>query len=173
MSMSAPTLVNVSVPDEAPPNNVFRVNITVRQGGPDPWGSHGSCPTRNLDVAGRQLPVKLLVDGEKRDERELCLASGNERTFTLSTSIGEPGNHSVTVEAYAVGGNAYLEDRKEEVNDDITSQITIEEGATDPSQPGPFDTIKRIVGDLADELGATTTTVGIGMGLMLLLMVVV
>jgi hypothetical protein len=174
MAMSDPTLVNVSIPDEAPPNNVFRVTITVEQGGPDPWASDGSCPTPNLDISGWKLPVKLLVDGKEVDSRELCLASGNDRTIELSTAIAEPGSHSVTVEAYAVGGNAYdLEPRKEEVNDDIVGQITIEQNASDPSKPGPADTLMRMLGDLADSLGATTTQIGIGMGLMVLLLVVV
>lgn len=174
MAMSAPTLVGVEIPDEAPPNNTFRVSITVKQGGPDPVASDGSCMTKNLDIAGWKLPLKLKVDGEVVDERELCLASGNKRTVTLSTSISSPGNHRVKVEAYAVGGNAYdLSGRKETVNDDVTQQVTVSKQASDPSKPGPLDSIKKMLKTLSDELGATTTTLGAGMGLMVVLLLVV
>lgn len=174
MAMSQPTLVNVSVPDEAPPNNNFRIEATVKQGGPDPWASDGSCTTKKLDVAGWKLPVRLLVDGEQVDEREICLASGNKRTVTLSTSISDPGNHRIKVQAVAVGGNAYdLQPRKEEVNDDITSQITVSQDASDPSKPGPLDSVMKIVQNIASELGSSTTMVGVGAGAMVLLLVVV
>ncbi|WP_158055965.1 hypothetical protein [Halorussus halophilus] len=174
MAMSEPTLVGVDIPDEAPPNNTFRVSVTVKQGGPDPWASDGSCPTKKLDVAGWKLPVELHVDGEEVDSRELCLASGNKRSLTLSTSISDPGNHRVEVKAYAVGGNAYdLKPRRERVNDDVTGQITVEADARDPSKPGPVDSVKKMLDGFADELGATTTTLGAGMLLMVLLLVVV
>lgn len=174
MAMSEPTLPSVDIPDEAPPNNAFQVEITVKQSGPDPVASDGNCTTRNLDIGGWQTPVNLYVDGEKVNSRELCLAPDNKRTFTLSASIAEPGNHSIRVEVLAVGGNAYdLQPRKEQVNDDISGQIAISQDASDPSQPGPLDSLKRILGRLADELGATTTTLGAGMALMVLLLVVV
>ncbi|WP_157971598.1 hypothetical protein [Halorussus litoreus] len=172
--MSDPSLVAVDIPDEAPPNNTIQVDVTVKQGGPDPWASHGSCPTKKLDIAGWKTPVRLKVDGEQVDERELCLASGNKRTVALSTSIGETGNHRITVEAVAVGGNAYdLQGRKEQVNDDIADQIAIESDASDPSKPSPVDSLKRMLQQVADELGATTTTLGAGIGIGVLLLVVV
>lgn len=174
MAMSDPSLVSVDIPGEAPPNNTMQVNATVRQGGPDPWGSAGNCTSKNLDISAWQTPIRVRVDGEVVDERELCLASGNERSASFSVSIGSTGQHRITVEVLAVGGSAWnLKPRKEEVNDEISDQISVAQDATDPSKSGPLESLKRMLGSVADELGATTTTLGLGMALMVGLLVVV
>jgi len=174
MAMSDPSLVSVDIPSEAPPNNTMQVDVTVQQGGPDPWGSAGDCTSKNLDPTAWQTPVRLKVNGEVVDKRELCLASGNERSVSFSTSIGSTGQHRLAVDVLSVGGSEWnLKPRKEEVNDEISSQISIAQDATDPSKSGPVESIKRVLGSLADELGATTTTLGLGMALMVGLLVVV
>jgi hypothetical protein len=156
MAFSNPTIQDVSIPSEVPPNNTFSVEVTVRQGGPDPWASDGSCTSRNLDIAAWETPVRLKVDGETVAERELCLASGNERQTSLSASLS-PGQHTVTVEVLAVGGNAYdLKDRQERVSDDARYNVSTSDDARDPSKPTVTDRLTRLVERVASALGTSS-----------------
>lgn len=171
---SKPTIVTADVPDEVPPNNTFQVSVTVEQGGPDPWASNQSCVSKNLDVLAWNTPIRLLVDGKEVDTEELCLASGNTRETKLRASLSGEGNHQIKVEVFSVDGNAFdFKNNNGKVNDDVTYQVQVQKDASDPSKPGPLDSLKRILGSVADELGATTTTLGAGMALMVLLLVVV
>lgn len=170
MAESNPTLAFTDVPDEVPPGNRFDVTAEVRQGGPDPWASDGSCTSRNLDVAAWKTPVKLRVDGEIVDEEELCLASGNSRETTLSGSV-DAGKHEVAVEVYAVGGNAYdLKPMKEELNAETVYTVTATEDAPDPSRPGPADTVMRYVQKVASALGVSAKYAAVLMALAIALL---
>jgi len=165
MTMSNPTLSSVNVPGSAPPNNRFSVDVTVQQGGPDPWGSKGSCTSENLAVEAWRTPVAVMVDGETVAEEELCLKSGNSKSTSLSLSVPE-GQHSIKVVVYAVGGaSAYnpLEPMEKEVNDDVTSTIEATADAPDPSRQTPGESVTAWIRSLADSLGGSSQKVALGM----------
>jgi hypothetical protein len=173
MARSDPSLVDARIPTEAQPDNRFTFTATVRQGGPDPWGSDNSCVTQRLDVTGWQTPVKLFVDGEEVDSTELCLAPDNTKDASLGTSLS-PGTHELKVAVYEVGGNAYdLSDDPMTENDAQTQTVTVEEGARDPSEPTATDRVTEFLASIAEALGGTTQQVAFGMVLAAVLILVV
>lgn len=172
MAWSNPSLNTVDIPDEVPPNNRFTVTVNVHQDGPDPWMSEDSCITNKLDIKGWKTPVALFVDGEKVDSDELCLASGNDRSTTLTASLSETGQHSVKVVVYSVGGNAYdLGTTPHEPNDDIVQTIEVVEDARDPSRPGAGESVMQWFEKLADAIGGRTQTLAAGMVLAVVLLI--
>jgi len=172
MAFSNPSIQSASIPTEAQPNNRFTFEVAVRQDGPDPWASDGSCTSANLDITAWKTPIRLLVDGEQVDETELCLASGNTKTGTLSASLPD-GQHELTVVVDSVGGNAYdLKGMQTEVNDDISQTVSVSQDASDPSRPSSTDKITRWFEQLADALGGTTQQIAFGMVLAAIVLVV-
>ena len=172
MAFSNPSIQSASIPTEAQPNNRFTFDVTVRQDGPDPWASDGSCTSANLDIAAWKTPIRLLVDGEQVDETELCLASGNSKTGTLSASLPE-GQHELRVVVDSVGGNAYdLKGVQTEVNDDVSQMVSVSRDASDPSRPSSTDKVTQWLKQLADALGGTTQQIAFGMALAVALLVV-
>lgn len=172
MAFSNPSITSAAIPTEAQPNNRFTFEVTVRQDGPDPWASDGSCTSANLDIAAWKTPIRLMVDGEQVDETELCLASGNTKTGRLSASLSE-GQHELNVVVDSVGGNAYdLKPMQTEVNDDVSQTVSVSQDASDPSRPSSTDKITRWFQRLADALGGTTQQIAFGMVLAAVVLVV-
>jgi hypothetical protein len=173
MAESNPQILDATIPGEAQPNNTFPVEVRVRQGGPDPWGSDGACTSQNLDVAAWRTPIELVVDGDVVDERELCLASGNTKSATLTVSL-EEGTHQVTVRVYSLQGTAYdLRDPVRRISDEFRSEVEIADDARDPSRPSAQDRIGRFLERIASALGGTTTQVAAGAALALVALLVV
>lgn len=153
MAYSDPTIESGEVPSEVPPSNTFTVPVTIKQRGPDPIASDGSCSNNKLNVFSWRTPVELHVDGEEVDQKVLCLAPGNTGTATLSTSL-QTGTHDVKVVVKSVGGNAYdFEDATEEINDDLARRVSVVEGADDPSKPGLIEQIMNALTGLTGALG--------------------
>jgi hypothetical protein len=173
MAQSNPSIVSANIPTEAQPNNRFTFDVTVRQGGPDPWASEDWCIQPNLDIRGWKTPVALKVDGEEVSREELCLVPDNTGTVTLSASLGE-GNHSLEVVVYQVGGNAYdLGDTPNTPNDSVGQTVNVQGDARDPSEPTTTDTIREWFRSLADALGGTTQQIAFGMVLAVVLLMVI
>lgn len=172
MANSDPSIQSAEIPPEAQPNNRFTFDVTVRQGGPDPWASDGGCTTSTLDVTGWQTPVALFVDGEKVDENTMCLAPDNSKTTTLSTSLSE-GQHDLRVVVYSMGGNGYdLQPVQQEENDSVRQTVAVHSEASDPSRPTTSDAIMQYLSRIAEALGGTTQQVAAGMVLAVVLLVV-
>jgi hypothetical protein len=154
MARSNPTIKSTDVPTVGPPGDRMAVPVTVRQGGPDPVASDGSCTSRNLDILAWRTPVKLFVDGTETASTELCLAPGKSRQTTLSGSLPRAtGPTDVRVVVYSVGGNAYdFEPAVEEENDDVSTVVTVEAGARDTSRETMIDKLSAWVGTLAGNL---------------------
>jgi len=162
MASSDPTLVRAGIPPEAQPNNTFPVEIEVEQGGGDPWASEGGCTTPNLDVTGWETPIELVVDGEVVDSKRICLAADNRRTVTMNASLSS-GNHTVSAKVYKVGGNAYdLKPMIEEVNDEITRNVSTSTDARDPSEPTSGDKLINFLDRIAQSLGTSVNVVAVG-----------
>jgi hypothetical protein len=173
MAESNPSIVSASIPTEARPNDRFTFDVTVRQGGPDPWASEDACVKSILDVWGWKTPVALEVDGEEADRKKLCLLSGNTGTATLSASLSE-GTHTLNVVVYQVGGNAYdLETTPNEPNDDVSQTVSVTTDATDPSRPTTANRISEWFREIADALGGTTQQIAFGMVLAVVLLMVI
>lgn len=173
MANSDPSIVSAGIPTEAQPNNRFTVDVTIRQDGPDPWASDGGCTTSTLDVTGWRTPVALSVDGEIVDENEMCLASGNNKSTTLSASLSE-GTHEMKVIVYSMGGNGYdLKPVQKEENDTVTQTTAVHVEASDPSEPTTGDTITQYLSQIADALGGTTQQLAAGAALAVILLVVI
>lgn len=172
MAESNPSILSAAIPTEAQPGNRFTFDVRIRQDGPDPWASEDWCVMPNLSINGWKTPVKLLVDGEEVDSEELCLASGTTGTATLSASLSE-GQHTLEVEVYQMGGNAYdLGTTPPSPNDSVQQSVTVTRDATDPSEPTTGDTITQYLADIADALGGTTQQVAFGAALAVVLLVV-
>jgi hypothetical protein len=167
MAQSNPTIVSTDIPTQVPPRNQFQITATIRQAGPDPVASHGSCTSKNLDIMAWRTPVELHVDGDKVAADELCLAAGSAREVSLSTSLS-PGSHDVKLVVYSMGGNSYdLKGVQKSVSDDVTATIQTNENATDPSRPGALDSILRRVKQVLGGLGGRTQMIALGGGLAL------
>lgn len=173
MANSNPSILSAGIPTEAQPNNRFTFSVRVKQDGPDPWASDGSCTTSNLDVAGWRTPVVLYVNGEEADTDELCLKSGTTGEATLSTSL-PAGEHSLKVAVDSMGGNAYdLQPVVREENDSVRGTVRVSADASDPSRPTTTDRLTQFVERIASALGGTTQQVAAGFALAVIVLVVV
>jgi hypothetical protein len=152
---SNPTIQRATIPDEAPPNNTFSVEVVVRQDTTsDPWGQGASaCTSNNLDILAWRTPVRVKVDGETVDEQRLCIGSGAEKTANLSLSVPQ-GQHTVRVEAVKIEDNAYdFTGPDRSVNDDLARTVVATTDAPDPSREGAGETVERYIQQFADALG--------------------
>lgn len=173
MARSKPTLASTDIPSEAQPNNRFTIDVTVRQGGPDPIASDGSCTTPTLDILAWRTPVKLIVNGEVVDEGEMCVKSGKRKSTTLSTSLSQ-GSHEVKVVVYSVGGNAYdLEPVDIRAEDEVRQVVAVSPDARDPSRPTSTDRLTNFIQRVADAFGGTTQQVALGALLAVVVLVVI
>jgi len=173
MATSDPSIVSAPIPGEAQPNNRFTIDVEIAQAGPDPLGNDGGCVSQNLDIAGWVTPVKLYVDGEIVDEKELCLASGNRKTAKLSMSLPQ-GTHDVEITVFDAGGSAYdFSNRENQPSDTRRQTVTVSRDARDPSTPTTTDQLTRFLQRIADALGGTTQQVAFGAALAVVLLLVV
>lgn len=172
MAESNPSILSAAIPTEAQPNNRFTFDVTVKQGGPDPWASEDWCTQSDLDIRGWKTPVALAVDGEEADRSELCLSSGDTGTARLSAAL-PAGQHELEVIVYQTGGNAYdFEEQPSTPNDTVRQTVTVDREASDPSRPTTGDKVTQFLERLADALGGTTQQVAFGMALAVVLLVI-
>jgi len=164
MAESNPSVLSTDIPTQVPPRNQFQITATIQQDGPDPYGSKGSCTSKNLDIAAWRTPVALLVDGEIVAERELCLAAGNSREVSLSTSLSS-GTHDVRLVVYSMGGtSAYnpLDPVEKKVSDDVTATIRTNEEARDPSRATTTESITAWLKQVFGAVGGRTQMIALG-----------